>query len=109
MPRKPIPYKVRAEVLARRAGGRCEDCGERRPLELHHRTYQWALLTLLRGILRNRVSYVNEWECMEAMEAAVAAGINPDWLKGCALQCYSWNQFMKWVEDAIREATKDAK
>lgn len=66
-------------------------------------------LYYIRGILRNRCSYVNEWECMRALEAAVAAGIELDWLKHCALQCWSWNQFMQWVEDAISEATKDAK
>lgn len=36
--RKPIPFDVRWNVL-RRADGCCEDCGEPRPLELHHTTY----------------------------------------------------------------------
>jgi 5-methylcytosine-specific restriction endonuclease McrA len=36
--RVPIPPQVRGAVL-HRAGGRCEDCGERLPLELHHLRY----------------------------------------------------------------------
>jgi hypothetical protein len=36
--RAPIPSIVRWKVTLR-AKGRCEDCGQRRPLELHHRTY----------------------------------------------------------------------
>ena len=34
----PIPAAVRREVVAR-AGGHCEDCGDRGPLELHHLVY----------------------------------------------------------------------
>jgi 5-methylcytosine-specific restriction endonuclease McrA len=37
--RIPIPPAVRAATL-RRAGGCCEDCGERLPLELHHLRYR---------------------------------------------------------------------
>ena len=36
--RVPEPRAVRRAVLVR-AGGRCEDCGERLRLELHHTTY----------------------------------------------------------------------
>lgn len=38
MNRAPIPDSVRAAVV-RRANGRCEDCGERDRLELHHLRY----------------------------------------------------------------------
>jgi hypothetical protein len=34
----PIPDDVRREVI-KRAHGKCEECGRREPLELHHRTY----------------------------------------------------------------------
>src|SRR5262245_58836358 len=36
--RNPIPGPVRLAVF-KRAGGRCECCGERKPLELHHIRY----------------------------------------------------------------------
>ncbi len=38
-PKPPIPTEVRAVVLAR-AGGFCEGCGDRKPLELHHLHYE---------------------------------------------------------------------
>jgi 5-methylcytosine-specific restriction endonuclease McrA len=37
---RPIPQSVREAVL-NRADGACEDCGDDRPLELHHRTYYY--------------------------------------------------------------------
>jgi hypothetical protein len=37
-PRLPIPAETRVAVLGR-AGNRCERCGRRRRLELHHRHY----------------------------------------------------------------------
>jgi len=38
----PIPKAVREEVVER-SGGVCEGCGSRRPLELHHATYElWS-------------------------------------------------------------------
>jgi len=37
--RTPIPKQVRREVL-KRANGCCEECGERRFLEIHHTTYR---------------------------------------------------------------------
>jgi 5-methylcytosine-specific restriction endonuclease McrA len=39
--RAPIPADVRRDVL-QRAGGRCENCGDAGPLEMHHMTYSWG-------------------------------------------------------------------
>lgn len=33
-------WKARADAARKRAGYRCQVCGERRPLDVHHNTYE---------------------------------------------------------------------
>jgi len=56
-------------------------------------------LYYIRGILKNRCNYVNEWESIEIMESALRAGHTTDEIKAIALQVTSWTQFRTAMEE----------
>ncbi|MBN1135855.1 MAG: HNH endonuclease [Anaerolineae bacterium] len=56
-------------------------------------------LYYIRGILRNRLSYVNPWMAMKLLQQAREAGIELDELQDLACQVTSWTQFRETIED----------
>lgn len=55
-------------------------------------------LFYIRGILRRRLSYVNDKQCIVLLKDARDAGINVDWLQEQAKDAKSWTQFRLLVE-----------
>lgn len=51
-----------------------------------------------RGILRNRLTYVNEWQSIQLMEGAIVAGLSTDEIQDIAKQVTSWTQFKQAME-----------
>jgi hypothetical protein len=63
-------------------------------------------LFYIRGILRNRLPYVNEHMLMPLMEEAVAHDIDIDSMESIAKQVGSWTQFKNAIEDYIAQHRK---
>jgi hypothetical protein len=61
-------------------------------------------LYYIRGILRKRLPYVNEWLSITVMESAVAAGIETDEIRELALSARSWTAFQHEVQWLINQA-----
>jgi len=55
-------------------------------------------LFYIRGILRRRLSYINEKQCIVLLKDARDAGLNIDWLQAIAKEAKSWTQFRLCVE-----------
>jgi hypothetical protein len=64
-------------------------------------------LYYIRGILRNRLNWVNYNTCMPLMERAVEAGVDVDYIKRLALDCRYWSQFEDWLLETIAECRED--
>jgi hypothetical protein len=60
-------------------------------------------LYYIRGILRNRLSYVNEHKAIELMVAYVENGGDIEDLRTMALQIKNWTEFRGFVEGEITE------
>lgn len=60
-------------------------------------------LYYIRGILRNRLQYVNEALCMKILKDARERGISVEQLKEIARDVGNWTQFRNAVEEAIEE------
>jgi hypothetical protein len=58
-------------------------------------------LYYIRGILRNRLLYLNETSLMELLEEAVHAGADLDSVKTLAKRCSSWSKFVNELEALI--------
>lgn len=55
----------------------------------------------IRGILRNRLDYVNEWLAVQECENAYLVGVSLEALKDAARYCRSWSNFRNIVGDLI--------
>ncbi len=55
----------------------------------------------IRGILKNRISYVDDRKALSWMMQAVECGISTDELKQVALDVRTWTQFRQAMEDLI--------
>ncbi|WP_398473697.1 HNH endonuclease [Tardiphaga sp.] len=56
-------------------------------------------LYYVRGILRKRLSYMNEWQCMQLMEAAiVVGGADVERIKAVSKEVRNWSQFKEIME-----------
>jgi HNH endonuclease len=64
-------------------------------------------LFYIRGILRKRLDYLNEYMLMDLMEEAVGRGIDLDSMESFAKRVSSWTQFKNSIEDYIREHRDD--
>ena len=57
----------------------------------------------IRGILRNRLNYVNEGEILNLLNMAVIHGINLNAVEALAKECSSWtkwkNTLVSWVSE----------
>lgn len=67
-------------------------------------------LYYIRGILRNRLSYVNDHKSIQLMEAALKAGIDIDEIKEYAKQVKNWSSFQDtlqlWIEESQAESAQ---
>jgi len=61
-------------------------------------------LYYIRGILRKRLAYLDEWRSMEVMESAVGAGVGVDLIREIALSARSWTAFQHEVQWLINQA-----
>jgi hypothetical protein len=57
-----------------------------------------ARLFYIRGIVRNRCSYMHEGACIALLKEARAAGITVDWLEQLAKSVTTWTEFRSSVE-----------
>lgn len=60
-------------------------------------------LFYIRGILRNRLSYVNEWQAINLLEDCVKVGISTYYLQEHAIKVHSWTQWHTELESLIEE------
>lgn len=60
-------------------------------------------LYYIRGILRRRLNYLRDQDCLELMEEAVESDIDLDWLEGFAKRTRSWSAFRRSLEQFIEE------
>ena len=60
-------------------------------------------LFYIRGILRNRLSYINERALMNLMETAVVNGADVDSMEALAKRVSSWTAFRNALEDFLTE------
>lgn len=58
-------------------------------------------LFYVKGILKNRLSYVNERLAIDLLEECVELGIDIDWLEGHAKRCNTWTQWREDIEELI--------
>jgi hypothetical protein len=58
-------------------------------------------LFYIRGILRNRLSYINERALMNLMETAVVNGADVDSIEALAKRVSSWTAFRNALEDFL--------
>lgn len=58
-------------------------------------------LYYIRGICRNRFSYVNETECMRLLEDAHEAGVELDYLKDIAKSTNNWTAFRRTMNEIL--------
>ncbi len=55
-------------------------------------------LYYIRGILRKRLSYVNDWLCIQLMESALDSGVDIDYLKDLAIGARNWTEWRESIE-----------
>jgi hypothetical protein len=60
-------------------------------------------LYYMRGILRNRLAYLNEWQALKYLKDAFDIGISLDLLKELCLNCRNWTDFRSTIEELINE------
>lgn len=58
-------------------------------------------LYYVRGILKNRLSYINMWEALDILEDAYRQGVEIDQLKRIAREVRNWTDFRYAIEDII--------
>jgi hypothetical protein len=64
-------------------------------------------LYYVRGILRNRLRYVNERMVMPLLEGAYDSGVDTDVLKDIAKEVSSWTQFREAVDWLVNDAGEE--
>ncbi|MCR4411673.1 MAG: HNH endonuclease [Thermoguttaceae bacterium] len=97
------PTQDSVELAWKKVGG---ICNVRRQEE--DKPYMQRLL-YIRGILRNRLSYLNEPLALQLMERAVEANANIDSLESFAKTARNWTQWRQGIEDFLsrEEATEN--
>lgn len=60
-----------------------------------------------RGILRNRLNYINERDCMPLLEQAYLSGVPAETIKTLAKQAKSWTGFKESLEGAAPKQETD--
>jgi hypothetical protein len=93
--------KETAEIAFKKVGGilKVEEVSDEKPY--------LRRLFYIRGILRNRLSYLNEWQLMPLLEQAAEADISVDWIERQAKTCNSWTAFRNVIEDALNQPNQE--
>ena len=65
-------------------------------------------LFYIRGILRNRLSYVNDWMAKKLLEDAFILGASAEQLKEDAKHVRNWTEWRESIERFVRERTSDS-
>lgn len=60
-------------------------------------------LYYIRGILRNRLAYLNEWKALQYLKDAYQKGASIESLKEIAIEVKNWTQFSVTMEDFLDE------
>ncbi len=60
-------------------------------------------LYYIRGILRNRLTYVNEWMAIQLLEKVHLAGVQIEVLENFAKEVKNWTQFRETLERTLSE------
>lgn len=60
-------------------------------------------LYYIRGILRKRLNYLNEYEVIPLLKRALRAGVDLDALTNHAKQATTWSRFQNWTLEDIEE------
>lgn len=53
------------------------------------------------GILRNRLSYIDEWKAVDVLREALHAGVPLDELTALAKTVYTWTQFKRHIDERL--------
>lgn len=61
-------------------------------------------LFYIRGILRKRLKYLNEWQCLKLLEEAYQCGASPEKLKEHACNVRNWTQWRQDIETFIESS-----
>ena len=61
-------------------------------------------LFYIRGILRKRLNYLNEWQCLKLLEEAYQCGASPEKLKEHACNVRNWTQWRQDIETFIESS-----
>lgn len=64
-------------------------------------------LYYIRGILRNRLRYLNEWQSIQLMEEAVINGVDIEQIKDLAKTTPNWSSFHETIEDWINNPPQE--
>lgn len=59
-------------------------------------------LFYIRGILRKRLNYINEWLCLKLLEEAYHFGANIDELQNHACKVRNWTEWRQEIEDFLQ-------
>lgn len=62
----------------------------------------------IRGILRNRLQYVNDWESIRIMERAVLAGVDTEYIRSIALNVKNWTKFRLTLYELIEQEERSS-
>jgi hypothetical protein len=60
-------------------------------------------LRYIRGILRNRVSYINDHRALDLLTEAHAAGVSLDELRSIAMGARTWSSWQLIMDDVVRD------
>ncbi len=71
--------------------------------KLNEENPEKAKILYITGILRNRFTYVNKYQCIELMESGVSWGLSIDYITSVAKTCRSMTQFKNILHSDINE------
>lgn len=60
-------------------------------------------LFYIRGILRKRLTYLNEWQAMNILRNALKAGVCDEDMTHAAKQARNWTDWQDWMADLVAE------
>lgn len=96
-----VPTKDSVEVAWKKVGGICK------MTRLDHENPNLKRIYYIRGILRNRFSYVNEKVAMPLLKECIALNASLDSLEEFAKNARSWTEWRAGMEQYIDDATQE--
>jgi hypothetical protein len=61
-------------------------------------------LLYIRGILKNRLNFVDEKQALQLLDKCIQSGIDVEWLERHAKECTTWVDWRKDIEEVINES-----